>query len=354
VNEHRCTGLTRSGIVAGLERFPNREDRMNFFGDYSRRRLLGHGASALALAPSFVRAATDPPAPAIGETIQGIADLQNRLTLETMIDGKGPYHFLVDTGADSSVVAEDVAVSLGLLEGEGVVVQDIVRTLPAATVTLRNLSLGPIVIEKLSVPVLPRRNLGADGYLGLDAIDGHRVTFDFRRQQLTVDSPGSVAGWPSANEQIVRVNGSSGRLTAVSCTVDGVRAAAFIDSGAEMSIGNTKLFAELQKSGATYVNDDIVPVTGVTGGQAPGRLTSISAVRLGPIHYIHCFLLIADLQVFDVWGLADQPALLLGMNFLRKTSSVTIDFARKELRFNLLSGYLQVGANRSPAVRVML
>lgn len=341
-------GPPQSGIVAGLVRSPDREETMKILGDYSRRRLLGHGAAALALVPTFGRAASNPPA--TGETIQGSADLQNRLTLETMIDGRGPYHFLVDTGADSSVIAEDVAASLGLLEGERVVVQDIVRALPESTVTLKNLSLGSIVIERLSAPVLPRRNLGADGYLGLDAIDGHRVTFDFKNQRLTLDSPGGVSGWLSANEQIVRVDGSSGRLTAVNCTVDGVRAAAFIDSGAEMSIGNTKLFAELQKSGATYVSDDIVPVTGVTGGQAPGRITSISAVHLGPIHYVHCFLLIADLQVFDVWGLADQPALLLGMNFLKKTSSVTIDFARKELRFHLLSGFVQVGANRRSAV----
>lgn len=305
--------------------------------DISRRRLLGNAAAAMMLAPSMAKAAAESesqPHPE-DETIQGIADLQHRLTLETSLDGKGPYRFLVDTGADRSVIADDVAVSLGLLSGIDVVVQGIARSLPAPTVHLRNLSFGRIVIENLPVPVLPRRWLGADGYLGLDVIDGRKVTFDFVNQRLTVDKSNAYSTWIPPNEEIVRVDGSSGRLTAVNCMVDGVRAFAFIDSGAEYSIGNTRLFSELQKAGATYISEEIIPVIGVTGGQAPGRLTAISTIRLGPIHFLHSNLLISDLQVFDVWGLADKPALFLGMNFLKQTSAVTIDYVRKELRFKL-------------------
>jgi hypothetical protein len=31
--------------------------------------------------------------------------------------------------------------------------------------------------------------------------------------------------------------------------------------------------------------------------------------------------------------LSDKPALFIGMNFLRQTSALTIDFGRRELRF---------------------
>jgi len=310
---------------------------MHIMVDYSRRRLLGHAAAALVLAPALARAAAEPEAqtPPVEEIIQGAADPQHRLTLETFVDGKGPFRFLVDTGADRSVIADDVAVSLGLLSGADVVVQGIARSLPAPTVHLKNLAFGRIVIENLPAPVLPRRWLGADGYLGLDVIDGRKVTFDFLNKKLTVDKSSAFANWIPPNEEIVRVDGSRGRLTAVKCVVDGVMAYAFVDSGAEISIGNTRLFAELQKSGATYISDEIIPVIGVTGGQAPGRLTAITTIRLGPIHFLHSNLLISDLQVFDVWGLADKPALFLGMNFLKQTSAVTIDYVRKELRFKL-------------------
>ena len=50
-----------------------------------------------------------------------------------------------------------------------------------------------------------------------------------------------------------------------------------------------------------------------------------------------CPLVIADFRVFDVWGLTRRPALLLGMNFLRRFSKVSIDYGLKELRFDQAS-----------------
>jgi hypothetical protein len=44
---------------------------------------------------------------------------------------------------------------------------------------------------------------------------------------------------------------------------------------------------------------------------------------------------VADFRIFDVWGLRQQPALLIGMNLLRQFSKVSIDYGRKELRFDL-------------------
>jgi hypothetical protein len=48
-----------------------------------------------------------------------------------------------------------------------------------------------------------------------------------------------------------------------------------------------------------------------------------------------CNIVIADLQIFRLWGLSDTPALLIGMNFLRQFSQVSIDYGRKELRFEM-------------------
>ena len=88
----------------------------------------------MALAPSLACAADRfPPKPSDSllpdpdlSDVQGGADLQNRLTLETMIDGKGPFHFVVDTGADRSVISTELAATLGLLNDQSVIVQGIV------------------------------------------------------------------------------------------------------------------------------------------------------------------------------------------------------------------------------------
>jgi hypothetical protein len=307
--------------------------------DYSRRRLLGASAAALALAPSALHAGESvgtlidsAPQP---ETIRGNADRDHRMTVSALIDGKGPYRFLVDTGADRSVLAADVAQALGLLGGDDVVVQGISRAIPASTALLRSLKVGSIELSNIAVPVLSREWLGADGYLGLDILDRRRVTFDFRYQTLTIDRSNQIHGFEISRDLIVRVKGSNGRLTAYDCRVDDVPAAAFIDSGAQVTIGNSLLFAELEKRGSTYVSDRIVPVTDVTGGTAPGRITSFSTIRLGAISFLSANLLISDLEVFKIWGLDDRPALFIGMNFLGQTSAFSIDFGRKELQFKL-------------------
>lgn len=312
---------------------------------HSRRWLVGSAAAGLALAPALMptwaRAGTgslidsDPPRPTTSENVQGAADGQNHMTVEAWLNDKGPFRFVVDTGADRSVIADDVAATLGLTPGKTVIVQGIARAVEAPAVHLDSLRFGRVHVDSLPMPVLPRALLGVDGYLGLDVIDRNCITFDFRRRRLTVTPSDRLNDWVSFTDTLVRVAGDNGRLTAIDSRVDGCRAHAFIDSGAQMSIANTRLFAELQKNGANYASDEVVEVVGVTGGGATGRVARVGQVRLGPLSFGDSTLLIADLPVFDVWGLGDKPALFIGMNFLRQTSSFTIDYGRKELRFKL-------------------
>jgi hypothetical protein len=55
------------------------------------------------------------------------------------------------------------------------------------------------------------------------------------------------------------------------------------------------------------------------------------------VEFTDCPLVIADFKVFDLWGLAQRPALLIGMNYLVQFSKVSIDYGLKELRFDRAS-----------------
>ena len=311
----------------------------------SRRRFVNSGAASFLFPMAFARAQSIPPnapvnpalPPGDAARVAAGKDAANHLTINVAINGRGPFRFVIDTGADRSVIAEDVAVTLGLLHDRQVLVEGVVRTIPARTVHLDNLSFGPVSRDNLDVPILPRELLGADGYLGLDAVDGYRVTFDFKHRELEIAQPRhqQLIGWSPPSEALVRVNGHDGHLRSVNCKADGVRTTAFIDTGAEVSVGNRKLFEALMDVSPTYWRAETVPLTGITGGIVQGNVTTINRIHLNSLTLEGCNIVIADLQIFRLWGLSDTPALLIGMNFLRQFSQVSIDYGRKELRFEM-------------------
>lgn len=306
----------------------------------SRRQFVGYGAASVVLTSAATKAQNAPPGvPLPPSPTQGDFGTvsEKPLTINVQINGKGPFRFVVDTGADRTVVAEDIATALGLSRGGPVMVEGVVRTVPAETVQLDDITFGPITRENLRVPLLPRSQLLVDGYLGLDAIDGYRVTLDFKNRALVVSEPrhALLLNWAPPNEALVPVSGHLGHLRAFNCLVDGVRATAFVDTGAEVSVGNSSLYDALVQRDPSHVTKDTLPLTGVTGGIINGRLTTIRQLRLSALTFEQCEVAIANLQIFDLWGLARTPSLLIGMNWLRQFSYVSIDYARKELRFDL-------------------
>jgi len=266
-------------------------------------------------------------------------DTEKHLTITVRIDANGPYRFVVDTGADRTVLATDVATELGLVFRENVMLEGVVRAVKAETVTIRELSIGMVRYQALVVPTLPRSTLGADGYLGLDTLDGHRVTFDFKNHTLQIGAPHSRLSTLLVrdNEARIRTVGSSGHLRALNCMVDGVRAAAFIDSGADLSAGNQALFDALASRNPAYGDIGRISLVDVTGGETSGSVTLVKKIQIMELEITDCPLVIADFKVFDVWGLTQRPALLIGMNFLRRFSKVSIDYGLKELRFDQAS-----------------
>jgi predicted aspartyl protease len=274
--------------------------------------------------------------------IAAATDKAQHLTIGVQINGRGPFRFVVDTGADRSVIAEDVATYLSLPRGNRVMVEGVIRAVPADTVKVAQLVVGPVARQNLSVPVLPRSQLMADGYLGLDVIDGYRVTLDFKNSELLLSEPFHLprhlmllGGWIRPDEVMVPVNGRFGHLRAFDCAIDHIRAVAFVDTGAEVSVGNSQLFDALAGNDPSYVRQDTIPLTGVTGGIITGRVTTLKHVRMNALTFVNGKVAIADLQIFDLWELSDRPALLIGMNWLRRFSKVSIDYGRKELRFIL-------------------
>jgi hypothetical protein len=314
-----------------------------------RRRLLAGAASSLALLPFAARDQDLRPPPIDAqnrsETGGEPGDSRNKttagdtglLTVGVELNGIGPFAFVVDTGADKTIIADDLLDATGMVRGAPVLVEGVIRSTVTDTAFVSRLRLGSTERRDLRLPTLPRAMLKADGYLGLDVIDGHRVTFDFKNHLLTVGAPRPffTMAWAGDREERISARGGSGHLRAVDCVVGGVRAAAFIDTGAEVSACNSSLFDALTRHKATPGTIGTMALSGVTGGSIEGTVTSIDKIQLRDLSLTQCTVVIADFEIFKIWGLGGTPAVLIGMNLLRSFAKVSIDYRRKEIGFEL-------------------
>ena len=73
----------------------------------------------------------------------------------------------------------------------------------------------------------------------------------------------------------------------------------------------------------------------VIGEPFSGELIYLPFLRLGGLHMGMVPVVYADMHVFDIWGLKDKPALVLGMDLLTQFDTVALDFGRSRVRFEL-------------------
>ena len=78
-----------------------------------------------------------------------------------------------------------------------------------------------------------------------------------------------------------------------------------------------------------------VAATGVTGKTVDLQLGNIRSLKIGSITLGNVPVAFADVPPFKVFGLNDQPALLLGTDILEAFRKISLDFAARKVRFQL-------------------
>ena len=106
-----------------------------------------------------------------------------------------------------------------------------------------------------------------------------------------------------------------------------------IDTGSEITIGNTALRDKLVRRHRAKL--ETVEATGVTGVSMKLQIARIDELQLGPVLLRDVPIAFADVPPFKLFGLADQPALLLGTDILESFKRVSLDFKARKVRFQL-------------------
>lgn len=257
-----------------------------------------------------------------------------RITVPVSVGGRGPYRFLIDTGAERTVIASEIAANLGLPDSGTVRLHSITGEDRVSTVALTDLDHGSGVVPKVRAPALPIRFLGADGILGIDSLENKRLTIDFRKQTMTIGDARKRAEQWDDDVIVVRAKRRYGQLILVDAAVDGQKVAVILDTGTQVSVGNLALERKLTGRRTTRAPVPVT-ITSVTGGQITANYTAIRKIRVGGAILSDMPVAFADLHSFKILDLADRPALLLGMDALALFDRVSVDFANKKARFDM-------------------
>ena len=290
--------------------------------------------------PTPTPPATMPPLPpaviddtlAIGGQDINARKVRTRMTVEVRVNGHGPYRFLVDSGADSSVVGLRIARELQLPVGTPANLHGMTSSARVDHVLVDELSLGQSTIRNLELPALREGDLGGEGMIGIDALVEQRLMMDFEKRVIKSEDARQPAKWLDG-EIVVTARRRRGQLILTQVSAAGLPVEAVIDTGSEITIGNLALRDKLIRGNRrSFIT---IPVTGVTGVTINLQLAVVGELRLGSVTLRDVPIAFADVPPFAMFGLSKEPSLLLGTDLLETFRRVSLDFRARKVRFQL-------------------
>jgi predicted aspartyl protease len=254
-------------------------------------------------------------------------DQVGRILAPVMINGRGPFNLLVDTGANSTTFSTRLVDQLGIDYRGNVMLNGVTGRALVPVVSVDRLEAGALVLRDQQVPVVEQHVMAeADGILGVAALSDKQLTVDFRNNRVSLGYSQRLPPY------LITVKAKRLRtgLLVTPAMVGQVRALAIIDTGAQRTLGNRALQRALrQQHGA--VTD--ISIYGTTSSIVAAQQVVIRNISLGDVRVNNSQVAFGDFHVFDVWDLNDQPALILGMDVIGRVDVFVIDFRRLEIGF---------------------
>jgi CubicO group peptidase (beta-lactamase class C family) len=230
------------------------------------------------------RSAEGPGEVMIGARVQIPMDLSKHIpVIEAKVNGKGPFHFAVDSGFGGMMqVSPALAQKLALpVIGEGILGDPSgrnerkVRILHAESVDIGEAHFGQVDVGEQSGP---RLEDDVDGIIGLQLFTSLIVTFDYPNARFEVDS----GGLPAADGARILTYDAGRGVPNIEVDVAGVKVKADIDSGSPallsipLSIAKSLPLAEQPRvvgHGRTQGNDFDVYAASLNGEAHVGAIT---------------------------------------------------------------------------------
>jgi predicted aspartyl protease len=273
-------------------------------------------------------------------------DRIGRVMTHVKVNGKGPFRFVIDTGASRSTLAPHLARALGLKEsvGRNVILNGVTGAAEVTTVAVDSIEIGALRFEHQNLPVIFTSIMGnADGILGVAGFHDQRIDVDFKRDRVSVLA--SNGKRPHYSMVTARALRNENGLMILDVRVGRrIKAKAVIDTGAERTLGNLALQNAMNKHRRRPREAVSAVVHGATPDIADGDVQTVKEATIGDLTLTNLEVIFADFHVFKLWGLQEQPALLVGMDMLGVLERLVIDYRRNEV---------SMYGDKSPSIRTV-
>jgi len=304
---------------------------------YTRRTAIGMGVGASAVGAAM---------PSHGfQAAEFASSTQRRgfMTAPVRINGEGPFPFAIDTAANASVITSELAGALALPRAADVAMHTLVGREVVGSVHVEQIRTGALDHSDVNLALGARLGLdGVEGLIGTDLLTGLRLDLQFRgAQRLRIassrkDSDGFF-DMPSARSSIVyEARRNFADLAMIEARAGGIEMLAVLDTGAQVSIGNTAL---ARLAGATRntlaSGESRASIRSPTGEAVQAETMMLSHLRIGGVAIHQLPILVGDFHTFDIWGLRDTPCMLMGVDVMGLFNGVSIDLRRNEVVFEV-------------------
>lgn len=267
-------------------------------------------------------------------------DATRRMSVKVMVGGQGPFSFLVDTGAERTVIARELAERLGLVQGEKLRMATIGGSATVPSYRVAALQMAKLHLAAVNAPAFFGRHIGAAGLIGVDMLEERRILIDFRKESMQILETRRRAQPIIRDDDaiVVTARNSAGRLILSDARLNGKRIDVIVDTGAQTSVGNMALYKLVASKRANRFPFVSTMLAAVTGEDVPALRSAIKRIVINGMDVNDLPVSFADGQAFRALGLNDRPALLLGMDSLALFDRVEIDFPNRRVVFDLPDG----------------
>jgi hypothetical protein len=255
-------------------------------------------------------------------------DRIGRIWAPVMIDGKGPFRLVLDTGANHSAIIQRTVDALAEpVVDEMTLVTGVTGSATVPTVRVASMEVGELLLGPTFLPIVADVFGGAQGVLGREGLAGMRIYADFGRDRLTITrSHNQHAGHDFT---VIPLHVVHDGLLMADVLVGNVRTRAIIDTGAQGTVGNEALRTALARHpGYGVKREDII---GVTLDVQSGDNVATPPIFLGKMTLAGVRVTFGDMYLFQHWDMTHEPTLLIGMDILGSFDALVIDYRTQQL-----------------------